>query len=168
MKIENKASMQEINKVWETQYRIRFSDCDPFNHLNNSKYIDYFINAREDHLLQFHHFDVYERIQGEGTGWVIGKNEIVYLRPALLMETVVIKSTILKIDEKNIFVEMSMWDEQKTRLKALLWTTFVYYNRKTQRPEKHDEVFMNQFQPYENLSVNTVSIDERARQLRKS
>ena len=28
----------------------RFSDCDPFGHLNNARYIDYFINAREDHL----------------------------------------------------------------------------------------------------------------------
>ncbi len=160
--------MQESNKVWETQYRIRFSDCDPFNHLNNSKYIDYFINAREDHLLLFHQFDVYDSINEKGLGWVIGKNEIVYLRPANLMETVAIKSTILKIDDRAILVEMSMWDEQKTRLKALLWTTFVYYNLKALRPEKHDQAFLNKFQPFENPLENAVSIEERARLMRKS
>ncbi|MGN6180562.1 MAG: acyl-CoA thioesterase [Mucilaginibacter sp.] len=160
--------IDKLNKVWETSYRIRFSDCDPFNHLNNSRYIDYFINAREDHLLRFHHFDIYEIINKQGLGWVIGKNEIVYLRPAILMETVVIKSTILKLDTNAILVEMSMWDEQKTRLKALLWTTFVYYNLTSQRPEKHDTEFMNMFRPYENPLKNNESIDERARHLRKS
>jgi acyl-CoA thioester hydrolase len=160
--------MQEINKVCETSYRVRFSDCDPFNHLNNSKYIDYFINAREDHLLQFYHFDVYERINKQGLGWVIGKTEIIYLRPALLMETIVIKSTILKLEENTIQVEMTMWDEQKTRLKALLWTTFVYYNLTTQRPEKHDIEFVAMFKLFENPLGNNESIDERVRQLRKS
>jgi len=158
--------MQEINKVWETQYRIRFSDCDPYNHLNNSRYIDYFINAREDHLLQFHHFDIYKRLKENGLGWVVGKNEIVYLRPAMLMETVVIKSTILKLAEKAIQVEMTMYDEQKTELKAMLWTTFVHYNLKTQRPEKHEQEFMDMFLPYENPLMNNESIDERARQMR--
>jgi acyl-CoA thioester hydrolase len=160
--------MVDLNKVWETNYQVRFPDCDPFNHLNNSKYIDYFINAREDHLLQFHNFNIYERLSEKGLSWVISKNEIAYLRPALLMETVVIKSTILKIDERSIMVEMTMWDEQKTHMKAILWTTFVYYNLQTQRPEKHDKDFMDAFQPYENPLDGPQTIEERARSLRKS
>jgi acyl-CoA thioester hydrolase len=35
-----------LEKVPESEALIRFPDCDPFNHLNNSRYIDYFINAR--------------------------------------------------------------------------------------------------------------------------
>jgi len=159
--------MQELNKVWETTYSIRFSDCDPFNHLNNSRYLDYFINAREDHLLKFHHFNVYERLRDKGLSWVIGKNEIVYLRPALLMETVVIQSMILKIDERTILVEMSMWDEARTAIKALLWTTFAYYNLNTQKPEKHDQEFLETFRPYENPLSDLMCIEERAKQLRK-
>jgi acyl-CoA thioesterase FadM len=31
-------------------YTIRFGDCDLFGHLNNARYLDYFINAREEHL----------------------------------------------------------------------------------------------------------------------
>ena len=159
--------MKEINKIWETKYWIRFSDCDPFSHLNNSRYLDYFINAREDHLLQFHHFNVYETIREKGLGWVIGKNEIIYVRPALVMEMVTIQSTILKIDEKTILVEMSMWDEQKTNLKALLWTTFIHYNIKTQKAETHSAEFLQQFQPYENPLLGPISIDERVKELRK-
>ncbi|MGB0837938.1 MAG: acyl-CoA thioesterase, partial [Flavobacteriaceae bacterium] len=40
--------------------RIRFQDCDPFNHLNNGKYIDYFVNAREDHLLEFYNLNLFD------------------------------------------------------------------------------------------------------------
>lgn len=32
----------------------RFQDCDPFSHLNNARYIDYFLNAREDQLALFY------------------------------------------------------------------------------------------------------------------
>ncbi len=40
---------------------IRFQDCDPFGHLNNARYIDYFINAREGHLVEYYNLDIYER-----------------------------------------------------------------------------------------------------------
>ncbi len=43
--------MKQLKKIIESKVKIRFPDCDPFNHLNNSKYIDYFINAREDQLI---------------------------------------------------------------------------------------------------------------------
>jgi acyl-CoA thioester hydrolase len=159
--------MHGLKKVWETKYSVRFPDCDPFNHLNNSRYIDYFINAREDHLLQFHHFNVYEMLREQGLSWVIGKNQIVYFRPALLMETVVIQSSVLKVDERTILVEMTMWDDLKTTLKALLWTTFVHFNLKTQKPEKHSIEFLKTFQPYENQLPHPLDFEERVKQIKK-
>ena len=39
-----------MTKILESKIRVRFQDCDPFNHLNNSSYIDYFFDAREDQL----------------------------------------------------------------------------------------------------------------------
>ena len=158
--------MQELQKVFESKCSIRFPDCDPFNHLNNSRYLDYFINAREDHLLKYHHFNIYQMAQETGLSWVVGKNQIVYVRPAMLMETVTIRSSILKIEERTISVEMTMWDDQGTILKALLWTTFVHYNLKTQKPEKHSAELLNQFQPYENPIPGSLDFDERVKQVR--
>lgn len=140
--------MEELQKTWESKSLIRFPDCDPFNHLNNSRYLDYFINAREDHLLKFHHFNIYELAREKGISWVVSKNQIVYLRPALLMETVVIQSTLGRMDEKEILVEMSMWNSDKTILKAFLWTNFVHFNLKTQRRETHSPDLMKEFEPY--------------------
>src|SRR5579862_7307898 len=114
--------MDVPQKTWETEHLIRFPDCDPFNHLNNSRYLDYFINAREDHLMKFHHFNIYDLAREKGISWVVRKNQIVYLRPALLMETVIIQTTLIRLNEQDIDVEMSMWNNEKTILKSFLWT----------------------------------------------
>ena len=42
-----------MNKNPNLDYKIRFNDGDLFGHLNNSRYLDYFINAREDHLKEY-------------------------------------------------------------------------------------------------------------------
>ena len=69
----------------ETHYTIRFNDCDPFGHLNNSKYIDYMLNAREDHLSQFHNIEL-DQFRRQGFAWVVSSHEIQYLRPAAYNE----------------------------------------------------------------------------------
>jgi len=49
-----------MDKVLKSKVKIRFQDCDPFNHLNNSKYIDYFINAREEQILKHYDLDIFK------------------------------------------------------------------------------------------------------------
>ncbi len=140
--------MADLQKTWESKHLIRFPDCDPFNHLNNSRYLDYFINAREDHLIKFHQFNIYELAREKGISWVVSKNQIVYLKPALLMEMVVIQTTLARMDEREILVEMMMWNTDKTILKSFLWTNFVHFNLRTQRRETHSVELIQAFQPY--------------------
>lgn len=154
------------SKVWESKCLIRFPDCDPFNHLNNARYIDYFINAREDHIMAHLNFNIYHFAAQQGLGWVVSKNQIVYLRPAFLMETVVIDSTILRLGERNLLVEMKMWNERKDKLKSVLWSHFVHINIKTQKPENHAQQLLNTFRPFENPLPSIVNFDERVEQLR--
>ncbi len=159
--------MEELQKTWETEYLIRFPDCDPFNHLNNSRYLDYFINAREDHLLKFHQFNIYQLAQEKGVSWVVSEHQIVYLKPALLMETVIIQSTLIRMDESEITVEMTMRSQDKAHLKAFLWTKFVHFNLKTQRREIHSADLMNAFRPYCISLPPSLHFEQRLEQLRK-
>lgn len=154
------------SKVWESKVLIRFPDCDPFNHLNNARYIDYFINAREDHIMDNLNFNIYQYAAQQGFGWVVGKNQIAYLKPAFLMETVVIDSTLLKAGEREVLVEMKMWNERKDKLKAILWSNFVHINMKTQKPESHSGELMGIFKPFENPLPSPMSFEERIEQLR--
>jgi len=160
--------MEELQKVWESKSLIRFPDCDPFNHLNNSRYLDYFINAREDHLLKYHHFNIYELAREKAISWVVSKNLITYLKPALLMETVVIETALIRMDEREILVEMSMWNLDKTILKAFLWTNFVHFNLKTQKRETHSTELMNTFQPYCISLPESVEFEQRLEQIKKT
>ena len=153
-------------KVFESSYLIRFPDCDPFNHLNNSRYLDYFINAREDHLTQHHHFNIYQYAKQHGKSWVVSQNQIVYLKPAMLMETVVIQSTILALREKDIQVEMMMWNKDKTQLKSILWNTFVHFNFTTQRSDVHTEELIQHFKPYENPLPIPMDFEQRVQQIK--
>ena len=59
---------REMAKELESSALIRFQDCDPFQHLNNSRYIDYFMNAREDQLNQFYDFRIFEVFQQHWSG----------------------------------------------------------------------------------------------------
>lgn len=119
-------------------YPVRFNDCDPFGHLNNSRYIDYFLNAREDHLAEHYQFSFTEYIQ-QGYGWVVGGHEIVYLKPANMYETVCIQTAVIDYADSYIVVEAIMFDQKKQQVKAMQWSRFVFVNLKTSKKDKHPE-----------------------------
>ena len=111
-------------------------------------------------------FNIYQYAAEKGMGWVVSKNQIVYLKPAFLMETVIIDSTILRLGERDIEVEMKMWNEKKEKLKSVMWSSFVHINMKTQKPELHSKELMETFKPLENPLPTAVSFDQRIEQLR--
>lgn len=159
--------MTNETTTWESKVLIRFPDCDPFNHLNNARYIDYFINAREDHIMSNLGINIYQYAAEKGTGWVVSRNQIAYLKPAFLMERVVIESVTLKLDEKEVLVEMRMLNERKDKLKAVLWSQFVHVDMKTQKPVPHDEEIMKIFTPVVQPLPSAISFEERVDELRK-
>jgi YbgC/YbaW family acyl-CoA thioester hydrolase len=145
----------------KTFYKIRFSDCDPFNHLNNSAYIDYLLNAREDHLKEFHDL-IMPELYKKGSGWMVNRHEIVYTAPANYAEMVCIQSALVKFSDDSLLVEMAMWNEGQTQLKALLWTKFIHFNTQTGKRENHPEWFRIKAMPLEDKALASYSsINER-------
>jgi acyl-CoA thioester hydrolase len=109
---------------------------------------------------------VYHYAKEHGKSWVVGSNQVVYLKPAMLMETVVIQSTLLLLREKDILVEMMMWNKDKTQLKAVLWSSFVHFNLVTQKSEMHTDELMNYFKQFEQPLPVQMSFEERVAQLK--
>ena len=157
--------MKQLPNIVESKTKIRFQDCDPFNHLNNGNYIDYFMNHREDQLIEHYDIDVYKLAKSEGKSWVSSSNQIAYLRPALLMETVTIESQLIQYTESNLLVEMRMFNEDKSQLKAIIWSGFTHYSLLTQRREIHKEEFMGLFKDIIN-PVEGKSFEERMQIIR--
>lgn len=130
-----------MEKHPHSYYTIRFGDCDPFGHLNNARYVDYFLNAREDHLKAAYDLDL-KRFYDNGLTWFVGSHEIVYLRPANYNETVKITSTLLEATSEYLLVEMIMTDSDSAHLKSVMHTRFIPVSLKTGKRQNHPEEFL--------------------------
>lgn len=130
-----------MNKKPTSNYKIRFSDCDLFGHLNNARYLDYFLQAREEHLENHYELRL-DSYYKEGTSWVVGGHQIAYLKPAMYAENVAIETRLLHAGESELLVEMIMTDQNHSHLKSLLWTKFIPIDIKTARRRTHPDDFM--------------------------
>lgn len=135
-----------MEKILKTKRKVRFQDCDPFNHLNNSKYLEYFINAREDQIAENYDLDIFKYMKNTGLSWVVASNQISYLKPAFTMETVLIESQLIQYTDNLLLVEMKMWNENETELKAILWIKFIQYNVQTKKAASHSADLMKLFE----------------------
>lgn len=130
-----------MEQYLQSFYTVRFGDCDPFRHLNNARYIDYFLNAREDHLKTHYQMDLAD-FYNKGLGWVVLQHEILYIRPASFNETICIRSGLLSAGPDHLLVEMLMLDEKQKQLKSLLHTKFVPVSLTTGKKQPHSDEFM--------------------------
>ena len=144
--------------------QVRYQDCDPLSHLNNGRYIDYFMNAREDHLVQYYGLNVYERLKSEGRGWVVGKSEIIYRKPAWLMEEVLIRSQVNNYSIKHIEVEMAMYDKSESHLKSLIRSVFIPIDARTNKAVEHADEIMELLKAVHVEGITT-NIEERVAEL---
>jgi acyl-CoA thioester hydrolase len=158
-----KYKMMEINP--KSKDKIRFTDCDMFGHLNNSRYLDYLINAREDHLKDFYNFDFNEYFKND-LAWVISSHEIAYIRPAFFNEIVTIQSSLLQLDTEQLHIETIMMNEEQNQIKAVMRSKLVPISLKTGRKVQHNPDFMEWAKKIENKEVrNQDNLQDRIKQL---
>ena len=135
----------DLPKVLESKTIVRFQDCDPFGHLNNARYIDYFMNARTDHLRENYDFEIFAWGKETGESWVVTKTKIAYLWPAGISEEVVIRTRLIHFDTSLLRVEAIMLDAAGGRVKAVGWVEFAYISMASGRPVRHGEELTNFF-----------------------
>ena len=113
-------------------------------------------------------FDIYKLAQEKGISWVVAQNQIAYLNPAMLMETVIIQTQLIFFNEKTLLLEAFMWNEDKTVLKAVLWSKLIHINLMTKKSEIHSEELMTLFKQIENPLNEKVPFEKRVENLRFS
>lgn len=157
--------MNSINKYPNSNYKIRFADCDMYGHLNNSRFFDYMIDAREDHLMQAYNFD-FQNYYSKGIGWVVTGHEIAYVKPAFYNEIVNIRSTLFHLDESLLRIEIIMMNQKQTHIKSLLWSSLVPIDLKTGKKIIHPIGFMDWAINIINTDLdNSVSFNKRLNEL---
>ena len=147
--------------------KIRFHDCDPFNHLNNSRYIDYFVTARGDQLLDHYNLDIYKLAKEKAIGWVSAQTQISYLVPAYLMEEVTIQTRLVNYTDKSLHLEALMWRKDKKQLKTFMWTKLVHFDLKTQKSHAHSEELLALFREIADPMPQATDFESRINYLKQ-
>ena len=128
--------------------KVRFSDCDPIGHLNNVKYLEYMLNAREDHVENGYGFTYEEYTKRTGCTWVTVQNEIAYLKEVRYNAKVMITSKTIDLGDRLSKVEILMKSEDGKTIHSVLWLTVIYFNMKTRSSESHPEDTKELFQKF--------------------
>jgi len=126
-----------MTKIPQTRHRIRFKDCDPLGHLYNTRFIEYMLEAREDQILEQYQLNLMEYAEQHKKSWVLVKHEIAYLQEAKRNEYVWIRSMVIRCSEKDILVEYQMWNDDQTKLKAILWSRFLHIDLISKKTTVH-------------------------------
>ncbi|HEX8327917.1 MAG TPA: acyl-CoA thioesterase [Hymenobacter sp.] len=161
--------MPRLIQTPETTYRVHFQDCDMLGHLNNARYLDYFLNAREDHTSEHYALNMGELAREQNAAWVITKHHISYLKPARQGAKVRILSQLIHFDNSNLVLEMQMRSEDGSRLLALLWSEMTYVTMPAGTRTDHANAMMDLL---DEVDVDTIDydpdgFDERVKQVRR-
>jgi acyl-CoA thioester hydrolase len=153
----------------ETTHRIHFQDCDMLGHLNNARFLDYFLNAREEHTIQHYALNLGELAREQNAAWVITKHHLSYLRPAVHGELVRIRTQLIHFDNSNLVVEMQMLSEDGQRLKALLWSEMAFVAARTGTRSEHSDALMDMLEELDvqHVDYDPDGFDERVKAVRK-
>ncbi|MBN9311967.1 MAG: thioesterase [Chryseobacterium sp. 39-10] len=122
-----------MEKEISSLVKIRFSDCDPIGHLNNVRYLEYMLNAREDHVESAYGFTYEEYTRKTACTWITVQNEIAYLREVRYNAKVWITSKTIEIGDRISKVEIIMKSEDGKTIHSVLWLTVIYFDMKTRK-----------------------------------
>jgi acyl-CoA thioester hydrolase len=161
--------MPQLVKTPETTHRIYFQDCDMLGHLNNSRYLDYFLNAREDHTTAHYSLNMGELAREQNAAWVVTKHHISYLKPARQGAEVRISSQLIHFDNSNLVLEMQMRDLSGMRLLALLWSEMAFVTMPAGTRADHANAMMDLLDDLdvEEVSYDPDGFDERVKEVRQ-
>lgn len=133
-----------LPKLLQSEATVRFQHCDPLGHLNNSMYIDYLLNAREDQLLHHYGLDIYNHVKETGQAWVVASHHLQYKRPVRAMQKVTITSALTSYSDKSLQVHFEM--KVADQLCCTMETSFVYVDVKNGKPVAHEATLLSLFE----------------------
>ena len=122
------------------------TDCDPFRHLKNSKYLDYIMNVRVQQVKEHYNLDFIKHAENDNSSWVVMSNHIKYMRPAIMGEEVVVTTRLIDFTDDVLHLEAVMTDYNQEVIKCILWSKFKYVDFLTGIPKKHIDEHMNLFE----------------------
>jgi len=151
---------------YTSRQKVRFSDCDPIGHLNNVKYLEYMMNAREDHITDNYGFSYEDLIRETGNTWIAVQNQIAYIKEVRPNKIINISSKIIKIADRTTVTEILMKDEKNQLTHAVLWVTAIFFDMKHRKSVVHPPEIVKMLED-QCVQIPEDNFEERALKIRK-
>ncbi len=118
--------------VLERRFRVRFTECDAYGHVNHANYLRYMQEAAFDASAAVgYDVDSYERM---GRLWLARETDITYLRPLVYGDTVIVRTYVAdfrRVRSRRLY-EMRVADTDEPVATAS--TEWVFLDTASQRP----------------------------------
>ena len=124
--------------IFESELNVRPDDIDMFNHVHNSKYLDYVLAARYEQMDKFYGMS-WEKFSAQGYGWVVAKVTINFKRSLKMGDKMIVKTGILEMNEKGSTVQFEIINKTAGKVASDGIFEYVMIDLKTQRSCKVNE-----------------------------
>ena len=115
-----------------------------FNHVHNSKYLDYVMAARYEQMETCYNMSI-EKFMEMGYGWVVKTAHVEYKRPLTLGEIFKVTTWILSMEEKSSKVNFEIVSLKTGKVCSDGWFDYVLIDIKTGRGMKITEEMIEKY-----------------------
>lgn len=136
-------STKKYSKFTST-LKVRPDDIDMFNHVHNSKYLDYVMAARYEQMETCYNMSI-EKFMEMGYGWVVKTAHVEYKRPLTLGEIFKVTTWILSMEEKSSKVNFEIVSLKTGKICSDGWFDYVLIDIKTGRGMKITEEMIEKY-----------------------
>ena len=136
--------------ILKSRKRVAFSDCDPFGMLYNTRYLDYVLDARDDHMLDRFGVDILKPMRS-GAPVIVG-HQVSYFEPARAHEEVLVSTCTLDLTPTSLILEGVITSGDERRIKYHQWTSLRMLDLKSGRAS---ELTDDDFQAFQRTLAST-------------
>ncbi|AZQ62771.1 acyl-CoA thioesterase [Flammeovirga pectinis] len=121
------------SRISQIDIKVRSYHIDSYNHVNNMRYMEFLEEARWSH---FENNSSLKVSQEEETSFVIANYNINYKYPAMMNQTLEVKTKVDKIGSSSVVFHQEMFIKETGKKALDAHVTLVAFDIKTQRPKR--------------------------------
>jgi YbgC/YbaW family acyl-CoA thioester hydrolase len=123
---------------------VRPDDIDMFQHVHNSRYLDYIQAARYDQMVRCYNMSM-EEFMIMGYGFVVKKAELNFKRALIMGDVMLISTQVKEFNGSDITVEFEIVNKKNEKISCDGVMLYTMINLKTGRSEKVPEEIQTKF-----------------------
>ena len=123
---------------------VRPDDIDMFQHVHNSRYLDYIQAARYDQMVRCYNMSM-EEFMIMGYGFVVKKAELNFKRALIMGDVMLISTQVKEFNGSDITVEFEIVNKKNEKISSDGFMVYTMINLKTARSEKVPDEIQTKF-----------------------